>query len=397
VGVDKLSICYVLVFFLILISSADAAIIGVSPSILHFNRMLKDGFAESNIVVTTSTEYPIWAKITTEGEIKDWITLGSDKTRFNFSSSNPFSTTVVMKPPKDAKSGNYSGIIKMTTEEQAAVTSGAGSSVIAQISLLIYVEIIGDEIISCRAGAISTNDAEIGQPFIVRTTVWNDGNVRLRPEILVNIYDQYKTRIVMTKTFFGEEILPTRSKELVKEIDNSLPLGQYFSDITIKDCQIFGSTTFDVLEKGAVADSGVLMGIKANDFGYSNEPMIIAPIFRNTGNRKVVAQFKGEIRNLKNNKIVMALESDKLEVVPSETAELRMFYTPGDIGDYQISGRVVYNNKITFDESSKIIKVIKGQGKKGISWIFFIMLYLVIGLLILILIGKIKKAKKKVY
>jgi hypothetical protein len=123
--------------------------------------------------------------------------------------------------------------------------------------------------------------------------------------------------------------------------------------------------------------------------------MIIAPIFRNTGNRKVVAQFKGEIRSLKNNKLVKALESDKLDVIPTETVELRMFFTPEQEGDYQISGRVVYNNKITFDENSRIVKIIKGQGQKGIGWIFFIMLYLVIGLLILILIGKIRKAKKK--
>jgi flagellar biosynthesis/type III secretory pathway M-ring protein FliF/YscJ len=65
---------------------------------------------------------------------------------------------------------------------------------------------------------------------------------------------------------------------------------------------------------------------------------------------------------------------------------------PEKAGDYQISGRVVYNNKITFEEKSKIVKV-KNQGV-SLGWLLLLILYLIIGMVILILIGKIRKARR---
>ncbi len=389
----KLLIC--LVIFFISITPVYSAVIGVSPSIARFPKMLKGGYAEVNVVVTTSTEMPLKAHFAKEGEIADWIILDPNEEDFIFSREEPYRVNLIIQPPQDAKNGNYSGILKITTDEYATVETGAGSSVIAQVGLLIYVEIIGDEIIVCRAGAISTTSAEVNQPFIIRTTVYNDGNVRLRPEIKVDVWDQYKSQIVFSNTFLGDQILPTRSKEIIKEIQNNLPLGQYFADVIVKECYVTKTTTFDVVEKGQIADSGVLIGIRTNDFGYTNEPLPIAPLFENNGNRKVIAQFKGEIKNLQTGKIETVLESDQLEVNPQESIEFRLFWTPEEIGEYQISGRVVYNNKITFQEQSKVVKIIKGDSKfKFPSELLFIF-YIIIGLIILILIGKIRKARKK--
>ncbi len=383
-----------LISALFLMQYASSAIIGVSPSILHFNKMLKNGYAETPLIVTTSTQYPISAHLTKEGEIKDWITFTPDKDNFDFSYSDPYSFTLIIEPPIDAKNGNYTGILKVTTDELATVQEGAGSSVIAQIAIPIFVEVIGDEVILCRAGAISASNTEAGKPFSVRSTVYNDGNVRLRPQIKVDVYDQYMTKVVFSNTFYGEQILPTKSKEIVKEIDNDLDIGQYFTEIYLVDCGVSKKITFDVVEKGGIADTGELIGIRANDIIRTNEPTPIVPLFHNTGTRSVLAQFKGEVRNLKTDKIAQVLESDKLEIPPGESTEFLMYFTPKDAADYQISGRVTYNNKITFNEQSRIIKVVEGEPFR-FSWIFYIILYLIVGLVILILIGKIRKAQRK--
>jgi hypothetical protein len=118
------------------------------------------------------------------------------------------------------------------------------------------------------------------------------------------------------------------------------------------------------------------------------------PMFHNTGGRKVIARFKGEIKNLKTDKIVQVLESDPLEVASGETTEFILYFTPKEAADYQVSGRVIYNNKITFNEQSKIIKVVPGEAIQ-LNWILYLILYLIIGLVILILIGKIRKAQRK--
>jgi len=381
-----------ILFFILAISSVNASVIGVSPSIANFPNMLKDGYAERQFTISTSIVNPVNAHFEIEGEIAGWITL-PDKD-FVFSKDSPYVFTLIMQPSEDAKNGNYSGILRMTTDTLATVSSGAGSSVIAQVGLLLYVEVIGDEIIDCRAGAISITSAEINDPFIVRTTVHNDGNVRLRPQIIVDVWDQYRTKVVFSNTFLGDQILPTRSKQLLKEIKNNLETGQYFADILVKECGVTKKTTFDIVEKGQIADAGQLIGIRTNEFSYSNEPMPIVPVFRNLGNRKVIAQFKGEIRDLQTDKIVKILESDQLEVKSREMIEFKMFFIPEKESEYQISGRVIYNNKITFDEKSKVVTVIKSESR-NFSWIIFFILYIIIGFLILIMLGKIRKARKK--
>lgn len=207
-----------LLFFFLFCYSASAAIIGVSPSIARFPKMLKGGYAETPVLVTTSNEVPIKAHLTPEGDIKDWIIFDPDETNFTFSKDDPYDFTMIIQPPGDTQSRNYSGLLKITTDELETVESGAGSSIIAQISLLIYVEVIGDEIILCRAGAISASSAEIGSPFGIRATVFNDGNVRLRPEIEINVWDQYQSTIVFSKTFLGGQILPTKNRIIENEI-----------------------------------------------------------------------------------------------------------------------------------------------------------------------------------
>jgi hypothetical protein len=386
---------FIVFLVLILVSTTKAAVVGVSPSIVRYNEMLKGGYAEATITASTSFEQPLRAHFTKEGDVSEWMTFSPEGDEFVFSREKPFSFRLIMQPPLDTPSGNYTGILKITTDELASVEKGAGSSVIAQVALLIYVEVTGDEIVECRAGAITLSSAEINDPFIVKAAVKNDGNVRLRPKIQVDVYDQYQSQIVFTNTFFGSQILPTRDKGIVHEVEHNLPIGQYFAKIYLEECGISKLTTFDILERGQISDSGVLVGIRSNDIVKTKEPMAIEPIFRNQGQRKVFAKFKGEVRNLKTDKIEQVLESEELEVNSGETVTWRLFYTPKKTGTYQIAGRVLYNNKLTFEEHSKIVTA-KSTGL-SISWMLLIILYLIIGLVILILIGKIKKARKNRY
>lgn len=153
-------------------------------------------------------------------------------------------------------------------------------------------------------------------------------------------------------------------------------------------------TTFDIVEKGAIADSGELIGIRTNEIVRKKETSPVLPVFRNNGNRKVVAQFKGEIRNLGTDKIEKILESDKLEVGPGESIEFPLYFEAEKTGEYQISGRVVYNNKITFNEQSKVIKVTDDAGLK-LSSLLYLILYFIIGFIIFIMIAKIRKERRK--
>jgi hypothetical protein len=383
-----------IILFILIISSVSASTIGVSPSILRFDKMLKGGYAESQILVSTSFTSDIPASIEPEGDVADWISLQPENKSFFFSLNKPYRFNIIIEPPVDTANGNYTGVLKITTGELGRVNRGAGSSVLAQVSLLIYVEVIGDEIIDCRAGAISTLNAEIGDPIIIQSTVYNDGNVRLRPQVTLNVYDQYRTQLVYSESLLGSQILPTRSDIIYLEFDHDLPTGQYFADVIANDCDVIKKTTFDIVDKGQISDAGKLITIRTSDVLVEGETMVIAPMFQNLGQRRVLARFKGEIRNLKTDKIVGVLESDELQIEPNAIQEFRMLYTPKKPGEYQISGRIVYNNKITFEDASKVI-LVKSNGLSLFPLVFYIIGYLIIGLVILILIGRIRKERRR--
>ncbi|MCM2325849.1 MAG: hypothetical protein NDI94_05270 [Candidatus Woesearchaeota archaeon] len=384
---------FILVLAVLLMQSSFASIVGISPSIARFHKVLKNGYAEIEAVASTSFEQDIVANLKPEGEISDWITFSPKEDQFVFSREEPYAFTMIVQPPIDTPAGNYTGVLKVTTGELGAVEEGAGSAVIAQVVMLIYVEVVGEEVISCRAGAISIGNTEIDDPFNVKATVWNDGNVRLRPQFQVRVFDQYQTKDLMQSNFLGSQILPTKSKELVSEVNNELPIGQYFAEIYLPQCDVSQRVTFDIVEKGKISDSGNLIGIRSVDKAYANQFVQIMPVFQNLGERKVVAFFKGEIRDLKTDRVITPLESDKITVDPGQTVEFSMYFQPKKGGEYQVSGRVNYNSKITFNEKSKVITV---EGETfGFSWVFYLIAYLIIGLLILIMIGKIRKARHR--
>ena len=125
---------------LLIIQTSFAAVIGISPSIAHFNRMLRGGYAQSSVLVSTSFDQDIRARITPEGDIADWVTFFPNENEFVFSRAEPYRFTIIMQPPEDTPSGNYTGMIKIRTDEIAEVQTGAGSSILAEVALLVFVE-----------------------------------------------------------------------------------------------------------------------------------------------------------------------------------------------------------------------------------------------------------------
>ncbi len=385
----------ILLFVLICsIMQASAATIGISPGVVSFPRMLKEGYAERSVTVSTNSEELLTGHLEIEGDVADWISLAPDSLNFNFSSNNPYRFTIIMQPPADTRNGNYTGIVRAVTDNLASIDSGMGSAVIAAVALRIEAEVVGDQIVQCRAGAFAVSSTEIGLPFTVYSTVYNDGNIRLRPTVEVKVSDPYTEEVLIDEEFLGDTILPTLSRRVSQEIDNDLDIGQYFVDIDVKECEMGQRLSFDVFEKGSIIDNGRFIGIRTNEITYVDEPTPVLPVFKNEGSRTVLAKFSGQVVNLRNNRIVQVLESDELAVEAGNQIEFPLFFTPESAGQYRITGRIVYNNKMTFDEQSKVIEAQGRDGPSRLPMIFFFLIYIFIGLVILILIGKIKKEKR---
>ncbi|MFH1400501.1 MAG: hypothetical protein ABIH41_03200, partial [Nanoarchaeota archaeon] len=99
-------------------------------------------------------------------------------------------------------------------------------------------------------------------------------------------------------------------------------------------------------------DSGELIDLAAQESGGQGEFMPVQTIFKNTGGRTVDAQFKGEI--LRDGKVIQLVESIPLQVQPNEVVPLETILNIQEPGNYQIRGRVYYNNKLTLEAEQDI-------------------------------------------
>lgn len=381
-----------LFFLLSFVAVSGATTIGVSPGTMKFSKVLKGGYAEQYAIVTTNFPQNLTGHIDIIGDIASWIHIGENTTFFEFSKNNPYIAKIVVTPPEDAKTGNYSASVVFVTDRIKTVTTGAGSAVKASVEIRLNIEVVGEEIVACTVGAYYISSVEENQPIDFSAFILNTGNARIRPKIEINIWDQLQQNLVLSYVFNAPEILPTTKLEAPTKIAQKLLLGQYWVDVTIPDCKSTELLTFSVVEKGTIVDDGKLLGIYVKPLYYVDDIVEITPVFENTGSRTVTAKFTGQLYY--DNKILQLLATDAFQVKPNQQQDFKIYYTPKKPGIYEIRGRVIYNNKLTFERAATFTAL--ELPKKPFPLGFWpILIYIIILLLIIFLIIKIKDELKK--
>jgi len=368
--------------------------LGVSPGRIRYDNMLKDGYAETTVVLSTNLPGEMLGHFYVEGELKDWISFGQNYTNFSISVDNPLPLKVVAKTPPDARSDVYTGKIVFVTDRYGEVSSRAGGFVSAAINLPLSIIVSDLEIRSCSAGAFRFADVEIDYPLELSFTVENNGNVRLRPKVEVNIWDQLQDDLVLDHTLLSEEVLPTVTKQISKKISKKqLPPGQYWAKVSIDECGASDLVTFSVVEKGAIVDKGTLDVISNKAWAYTNETVPIVATFTNKGPRTVTAKFVGKI--MLKNKIVQLIDTDEVEIPSGEVGNIETYFTPMKPGMYTISGRVRYNKKLTYEKTS-ILNVNRAPEtvESNSMRMFLLLIYLIIISIIIFLVKRIIHEKR---
>lgn len=376
---------------LILSLSVSAIDVGLSPSVANFNNMLKGGYAQKTTTVSTSYAENVTGHIEVDGPIKSWLSFEPTNNTFTFSRNNPLRVKIIVMPPSDVQNGDYSGTVSFVTDSVGSLT-GSGTLIKAAVQLGVSAQIVGNEIVACKAGGFRINDVEFGKPIGISATILNDGNVRLRPTITIDIWDKEQKKMLMTKNILLDELLPTVENGYYQEFVANLERGQYWAYVSVRDCQESALLTFNVLGAGEISDKGRLIEIIADRFVLTDTSMQIRTRFENQGERIVSAKFIGEVRMGK--KLVSAIESDPVSVNPKETADLISFFTPKNPGVYTITGRVLYNDKLSFESSAQFESI--GEAKTDtIKLVMYASIYVLLLLLIMYLISKIRKGKKR--
>lgn len=338
--------------FLLLSGAAQAVSVGVSPPRLDFDDVLRGGYAENSFLLSTDSNEIAYGHLTVRGNIANWIEFENNQTTFNVTKDEPRSIRVIVRPPPDTPVGRHSGTIEAVIDSTGDLSGRAGSIIKAGVVFGADVVVTGDEIISCKAGAFEFSDVEIGRPLELWTTVTNDGNTRITPLITSDIFDQTRENIVLSPQSIGPEILPTTTERFYERFTNTLPVGQYWASVEVPDCNGEGLVTFSVVERGAIADRGELVTLFAPEEVQAYQTVPVTASFVNHGSRVVSAKFKGQA--LLDGNIIAVLESDELQVEPGSSRELESFFLPEKDGRYEIIGRVIYNEKLTFEKGVQV-------------------------------------------
>lgn len=384
-----------LLLFILIINISYAVNIGISPGRVRYQEVLQGGYAERSVRITTNSEVPLNGHFKPTGEISEWLSFDPNTTTFTISKDDPYILNIIVEPPEDVRTGNYTGHIEFITDNIGDLTGRAGGVIKTSVILIVNVEVTGHEVIECRGGAFNLNDIEEGFPLELSLNTINDGNVRFRPTISLDIWDQLQENLLLSEEYPGDEVIPTTEKKITRRISHDLSIGQYWATIRLEECNAESTTTFSIVEKGDIVDKGYLEDILHKPWAYTGEPLEITAKFRNSGPRSVNAKFKGTIRV--DDRIVKIIETDEILVPSSETGEFSIFFTPEFPGRYSLVGRVVYNKKLTFEKGT-ILNVndapFEIKDNENFS-IWPLLLYTIIIVTIIFLVRKILKERKK--
>ena len=127
---------------------------------------------------------------------------------------------------------------------------------------------------------------------------------------------------------------------------------------------------------------------------YINETTPVKAKFYNSGGIPVTALFQGNV--YLDGMIVKPIRSDEVTVLPRQTVDFLMEFIPQKTGRHTITGRVIYNNKMT-SEQSAIMNVNDRPEKKeeqGIKPLIPLFLYLLIVAALILAIRKIRNRKR---
>jgi hypothetical protein len=371
----------------------SAVSIGVSPGSFSIDNLLREGYGERTVRISTNSEEIVQGHFETRGELSEWISFQPNRTTFNMTSGQPYILKIIISPPNDAASGTYSGFIDFVTDTVGAQGSRAGSLVKAGVTLRFGATVTDEQIIDCTAGGFSVSDIEEGFPLILSYTILNKGNVRISPPVQFEILDWLQEKTISAQDLSSPVVLPTVEDRIEHDISiGAIPLGQYIARITIPQCGSSGISDFSIVEKGAIIDKGSLERIENKAWAYVNEPVEISAIFTNSGPRQVGATFLGSIKL--DDRIVEVIETREVRVDPGETASLSEFFTPKEVGRYIITGRVAYNKKLTFEKGS-VLNVNPADDEGTKPRYSLLLIYLIIVISIIFLIRKIRKERKK--
>ncbi|MDD5111360.1 MAG: hypothetical protein PHG85_02320 [Candidatus Altiarchaeota archaeon] len=368
----------------ILLMLTNASAIGVSPGTIAFNNMVRGGYGEKTLGISTAGNEDLTIKLEAAGDTKDWITF--DPTgQITVPKKSAKLVTVKIAVPNTARNGQYEGTIIISTLLEGADNSGqSGARFMPGIIVKVQLAVTGEQVEGYEVKSVSVKDTEQNYPVEFVVNVENTGNVITTPKLHFEILNSERKEIGKTMDYSETQIMPTTTKQFtIKMPTKGMETGAYYAKMTSN----FGDEQtlfFQILAPGTLAIRGSIAQLSLNKIWVKpQETVKIEATFTNEGEVFIdSAKIKGEAYLIDptygTKELVGTFEGDSMTVPIGQEVSLTSYFTPAKSGRYSIEGIVVYSGKRT-DVKTTVLNVLEEPKS-------YTLYYLAIGLFVILVV-----------
>ena len=320
------------ILILLIIQSVNAVKIDVQPRNIFFDNVLKGGYAEKELTVTSNTDTNVDMNFLAMGEIKEWVTIDSKDLVLSKNYSSKIK--VVLRPPEKTDNGIYTGNIILTFfNKQSEIFTDE-----ATLNLKVTANIVEGIIDKIELKSVEAYGVEKGDDIDFLVTIQNIGNINQNPEIIIKISGNEHKESVELKPFEEKEVLASVNSK-------NLKIGGYVAEVSLFSG---GKLINNVDKKIEIFDKGVenkmaLISIRANRDTEEGNDIKLESFFKNEGDELVYAKFKGKV--FYNNELYKEVESEEKYVPVGNVVKIDSYVPYENDGTYKVIGEVEYTNK----------------------------------------------------
>jgi len=337
------------ILFLMLAADVAAVSIGAGPSTIDYGKLVRGGYGEKDITVSTNSIENLTCFIEYTGDIKEWMASDEGDT-FDLAGNNRKTITFFIQPPESAANGKYDGAIYIRASPTSTVESGAGMAVGAGVKIIVSAEITGVQERSFEVKSVRIDEAEVGQPIPLTIGVKNTGNVKVNPIFQLRVLDKGQNELYDTE-YSEKDLWPMREDEIKVDLPSDgikagayvLNMKAYSQDKLIDEWD----KEFAIEPAGTISVGGNLKEIRVSTMiAKVGEPVKVTAVFENNGATHIEAKLKSEVYVSGGLEEVLD-DSDEYMVAPGEEIELETYFEPERSGNFMVQGFVLYKGKKT--------------------------------------------------
>jgi len=406
-----LTLTTTLLLFFTVTASTYAVGLGISPSRVLNENLVKGTSFESEVIISRNeAAADLSFTVQSEGDIEGWATTEFGDTFTIPEGVQRFPVKVKINVPTDAANGEYDGAIRFVSSPAQVAGEEEGSAIAISVNALLDVSLTvsGDQLLEYTITGLSIPTIEEGWEMQLIVSINNTGNVQAAPtKIELAFFDMMKevelSNTVMEDFSGIDKIAPFSQGDFILPLENNFEVGQYWLVVKVyQEGELLKEkeVAFEVVEKGSIEEKGELLELKTNTENPEvGEVVKVEGVFSNTGVANIIGKLIVEVE--KDGKIIDVIESSKTGVSIGEEETFSIFFEPEQDGLYTLKGYVEFSGKNT---AEKLLELdVGGEGgtlidKTAGKPLFIIVLVAVLvaaGTFAYLKFGKKKKRKRK--